>query len=76
MGNVTPIKKTTSEPVWLSPAEVASRVPGMTVENLSEMRKRREGPPYYKPTLRTVIYLEAEIDSWVASSRVNTGDKK
>lgn len=72
MGAVTPLKKPTN-PVWLSPEEVASRIPGMTLDKLEDLRKRRQGPPYYKPTLRTVVYLEAEVDAWVAASRVQTG---
>lgn len=74
MSNVTALKPVApASPVWLSPAEVVTRVPGMTVANLEELRKRRQGPPYYKPTLRTVLYLESEIDAWVAASRVTTG---
>ncbi len=72
MGAVTPKKQPTA-PVWLAPEEVASRIPGMTLDKLEDLRKRRQGPPYYKPTLRTVVYLEAEVDSWVAASRVTTG---
>lgn len=60
-------------PVWLSPEDVVSRVPGMTLDKLEDLRKRRQGPSYYKPTLRTVVYLEGEVDAWVAASRVRTG---
>jgi hypothetical protein len=72
MGAITPLKKQPATSVWLSPEDVVSRVPGMTLDKLEDLRKRREGPAYYKPTLRTVVYLEAEVDAWVAASRVKT----
>lgn len=74
MGNITPIKKTSApaEPIWLSPDQVAARIPGMTTVILADLRKRRQGPAYYKPTIRTVIYLESEIDAWVAAAKVTT----
>lgn len=75
MGAVTHLKKPTN-PMWLAPEEVVARVPGMTLDKLEDLRKRRQGPPYYKPTLRTVVYLEAEVDAWVAASRVQTGGAK
>lgn len=55
---------------WLSPEEVAERAPGVTPQNLAEMRKKRIGPPYYKPTPRTVLYLDTEIDAWIEAGRV------
>ncbi len=73
MGAITHLKKQPAAPVWLAPEEVVARVPGMTLDKLEDLRKRRQGPPYYKPTLRTVVYLEAEVDAWVAASRVQTG---
>ncbi|MDT3331384.1 hypothetical protein Q9S78_11965 [Microbacterium sp. KSW-18] len=60
------------DPVWLSPEDVVSRVPGMTLDKLEDLRKRRAPPTYYKPTLRTVVYLVTEVDAWVAASRVTT----
>ncbi|MFJ4038241.1 helix-turn-helix transcriptional regulator [Microbacterium sp. NPDC090007] len=44
----------------------------MTTVILEDLRKRRQGPAFYKPTLRTVLYRESEIDAWVAESRVQT----
>lgn len=72
MGNVVPLKKSEPEPKWLSPDQVCQRVPGMTVAILEDLRKKRQGPAFYKPSLRTVIYRESEIDAWVAESRVQT----
>jgi hypothetical protein len=77
VSNVTPIKKTAREAaVWLSPAQVCERVPGMTEEILQHLRKNRQGPAFYKPTLKTTLYLESEIDAWVARSRVQTREQK
>lgn len=75
---VTPIRPRDSapEPVWLSPEQVCERVPGMTVERLSQLRKKRLGPTYYKPTLKTVVYDAAEIDAWVTSTRETTRESQ
>lgn len=74
MSNVTPIKKSSApaDAVWLSEEETAARIPGMTVVNLKALRTRRQGPPYYKPT-RAAVYLQSEVDAWVASHRIETG---
>lgn len=72
MSNVTAMRKPAAQPVWLSPAQVCERVPGMTPAILADLREDRRGPAYYKPSLRTVIYLESEIDAWVAATRVQT----
>lgn len=72
MSNVTALRKPDAQPVWLSPAQVCDRIPGMTLDILSDMRENRRGPAYYKPSLRTVIYLESEIDAWVKGTRVET----
>lgn len=73
MGNVTPLKKAPApaDAVWLSEEETAARIPGMTVVNLKALRARRQGPPYYKPT-RAAVYLQSEVDAWVAAHRVQT----
>lgn len=69
---VTPIRKSEPQPVWLSAEQVAAKVPGLTVVKLADMRDRRTGPAYYKPTVRTVVYLESEINAWIAQTRVAT----
>lgn len=71
MGALTAIKPSTVQ-TWLSPADVANRVPGITVANLQELRKNGRGPRYYKPTPKTVVYSAADIDAWVAGSVVMT----
>lgn len=62
---------------WLSPAQVCSLLPGMTEEILSERRKQRLDPPYFKPTGergKVVLYDRAEIMAWVKASKVATRD--
>ena len=61
-------------PVWLSPEQVCERVPGLTTRNLQELRAKGRGPAYNKPTLKTVVYEQSVIDSWVAASIVKTRD--
>ncbi|PVE94970.1 hypothetical protein DC434_13675 [Microbacterium sp. TPD7012] len=60
---------------WLSPAQVCELLPGMTEEILSERRKQRLDPPYFKPTGdrgRVILYDRAEVHDWVLASRVAT----
>lgn len=71
--SVTPLrsaKTTPPAPVWLSPEQVCERIPGMTVDILCDQRKKRVGPPFYKPSQKTVIYEQSEIDEWVRNSSV------
>lgn len=65
-------------PVWLSPAQVAERIPGLTVANLQELRKKGTGPAYFKPTGPTgkvIVYSEADVDAWVTKSRIGTREQ-
>ncbi len=73
--HIRPRKSAVPCPVWLSPAQVCERVPGMTEEILSDRRKRGLRPDYRKPSLKTVIYEQSEIDDWVESTRV-TGKRE
>lgn len=61
--------KSRREPVWLSPEMVCERVPGLTVEILSDRRKKGLRPDWRKPSQKTVIYEQSEIDDWVESTR-------
>lgn len=54
---------------WLTPEEVSERT-GITPVNLKKMRYRRIGLPFYKPTSKTVLYDEAEVDAYVRSTLV------
>jgi len=57
------------KPEWLSEKETAD-VLGVTVSDLATMRNLRVGPAYYKPSLREVVYLRAEIDAFTAAGGV------
>lgn len=80
MSNVTALKPrpALADEVWLSPAQVAERVPGITVGNLKDLRANGRGPAYHRPTGehgKTVIYAQSDVDAWVARSRVETRDQ-
>jgi hypothetical protein len=60
---------------FLSPADVSGLVPGVTVGQLQELRKKGRGPRYYKPTPKLVVYLEADVVRWVMDSAVGTRDQ-
>jgi hypothetical protein len=75
MGAVVAMKPRT-ETVWLSPEQVCERVPGLTLDRLQQMRKARKGPSYYKPTLKTVVYSQTDIDAWVTSTREETREQR
>jgi len=71
MSNVTPLRKPVIEHRYLSPLQVCELVPGMTVVNLQELRKRGLGPKYRKPTGdngKVVVYAEADVRAWVEAS--------
>lgn len=67
-------KAPSAKRVWLSPEQVCEQVPGMTEVILSERRKSGLKPDYHKPSKRTVVYEQAEIDRWIESTRVSTRD--
>ncbi|MFI8593749.1 helix-turn-helix transcriptional regulator [Microbacterium sp. NPDC078428] len=72
MSNVAQLRKAPVTPVrYLSPADVCELVPGMTVANLQELRKRGKGPRYAKPTAKTVVYVEADVHAWVQATFVS-----
>lgn len=56
-------------PTYLSPDQVAAMLPGISRNQLAQLRFRGEGPPYRKPTPRTVLYVEDEVLEWVESTR-------
>jgi hypothetical protein len=72
VSNVTQLRQQVVPPArYLSPAAVCELVPGMTVVNLQELRKRGKGPRYFKPTPKTVVYAEADVHAWVQASMVS-----
>lgn len=58
---------------YLTPEEAAALVPGMTKNNLAQLRFSGRGPKFLKPTPRTVVYRRADIIGWLeASERTST----
>lgn len=77
MGAITALKPR-AEHVFLSPSEVCDLVPGMTVENLKELRAARKGPAFYKPTGergKVTLYARDEVLAWVERSRIGTREQ-
>lgn len=72
MSKATPLR---DEPTWLSPDQVCEVAPGMTPRRLEYLRGKRQGPRYFKPTERTVLYAKADIDEWIEASAVATRTK-
>lgn len=42
---------------------------GYSKSTLDKMRSRGEGPPYFKPGRRKVIYALEDLDAWIARAR-------
>lgn len=51
--------------LYLSPADVCERVPGMSETLLAQMRWRGDGPPFVKPSPRKVVYSESSLLAWL-----------
>ena len=56
-------------PKLLTPDEVCDLIPGMTKSKLAQMRFVGEGPAYYKPTAKTVVYSEEDCLEWLLSTK-------
>lgn len=54
--------------VLIGPEEVCELIPGMTTAKLAQLRFKGEGPPYYKPTAKTVVYDRDECMVWLRST--------
>lgn len=54
---------------FITAAEVAELLPGVTIQGLAQMRYRGDGPPFFKPSPRVVLYRRADIAEWIAGSR-------
>lgn len=71
MSNVTALKQPSrvqaEDEKFLSPADVAQLVPSLSVRTLRELRASGLGPRYFKPTEKTVVYVEADVRAWVRS---------
>lgn len=60
---------------WLSPAQVAEIVPGLTVTLLQRRHDAGRGPRYAKPSPKTVVYARSDLDTYVRSMIVGTKDQ-
>lgn len=53
----------------LTTEQVAERY-GISPEHLRALRARGEGPAYYRPTPRVILYRQADVDAWMEEHRV------
>ena len=53
---------------YMTPEDVCRLMPGMTKGHLAQMRSKKQGPPFRKPTAKTVLYVEKEVIEWIESS--------
>lgn len=61
---------------YLSPAQVAELIPGLTVKTLAEWRYERRGPRYRKLG-RLVVYALDELEEWIeASAKLGESDDR
>jgi hypothetical protein len=60
------VARTREPSEWLRPEHVRTIVPDADVETLRDLRRRRQGPPFYRPDIRTVLYLRADLEAWKA----------
>lgn len=65
----------TPEP-YISIDEALSLMPGVTRQSLAHMRFKGEGPDFYKPTARTVLYKASEVLAWADATRGDAAEKE
>lgn len=65
----------TPEP-YISIDEALSLMPGVTKQSLAHMRFKGEGPDFYKPTARTVLYKASEVLAWADATRGDAAEKE
>jgi len=56
------------EQQYLTPREAADLIPGMTVTLLAQLRYKKQGPRYLRPTTRKVLYRAKDIGEWLDAS--------
>ena len=72
---MTALATTAAPSRYLTPEQVCEIVPGMTRNLLAQLRFKGQGPRYFKPTPRTVLYSGADVIAWVeGSARTGTAD--
>lgn len=60
------------EEAFVQPA-VVSEMTGLSVGALAQLRYTGNGPKYYKPTPKKVLYKQSEVVDWIeASARERT----
>lgn len=79
MSNVTAIRsdltsEATADDRFLSPAQVAEMVPGLSVRTLREWRAaNRGGLPWIQISEKRVAYVESDVRAWALARRVQPG---
>jgi hypothetical protein len=74
VSNVTPMPAKTTPTTWRSPAQVCELVPGLTVRKLQRFRDEGRGPRYSKLG-QTIVYAEADVNSWVREHLIGTREQ-
>lgn len=60
---------------WLTAQELADKMPGISLDRLSQWRKSGTGPLFHKFG-KTVLYCREEVDEWIAETgRRSTADR-
>lgn len=54
--------------VLLTPREAAQHL-RMSKSSLDKLRCRRDGPPFYAPTKRKIVYRRSDLDAWLGERR-------
>lgn len=58
---------------FIQPSEVVD-LTGLSLAALAQLRYHGNGPRFYKPTPRTVLYKREEVLAWIeASAQIRTG---
>jgi hypothetical protein len=50
------------------PPTIVTEITGISTAALAQLRHRGQGPCYYKPTARIVLYKRSEVLAWVEAS--------
>ena len=62
-------------PKYLSPLQLTEMFPGTTTGYWGQLRYLGKGPRFLKPSPKKVIYVEADVMSWLASKEMMTTDQ-
>lgn len=58
---------------FVDAAVVAATYKKLTEAHLAQLRYKGQGPVYYNPTPRTILYKLSEVEKWIeASARLGT----